>query len=118
MANYDELPVFKACYDLILIVFDIVAGFSKEYKYTLGEKLKNEMLEVMILVYRANNAANKVAMLRDAKEKLELMRIYLRILKDLKQINLKRFVFVNDKIEIISKQLNAWLKWADQKSNA
>jgi CRISPR/Cas system-associated endonuclease Cas3-HD len=118
LAQYDQLPVFKACYDLILIIFNTVSSFTKEYKYTIGEKLKNETLEVMILVYRANSVVNKAEFLQEGKEKLELMRIYLRIHKDLKQINLKKLIFINERIEIIAKQLNAWQKWASQMKNA
>ncbi len=39
MALHYELPVYKACYDLLLEVFRFTKGFSKEYKYTVGESL-------------------------------------------------------------------------------
>jgi hypothetical protein len=42
MALYDELPVFKAAYDLLLDIYRFSAKLTREYKYTLGEKLKNE----------------------------------------------------------------------------
>lgn len=42
MALAEELPVYKASYDLVLAVFNITRNFKKEYKYTLGESLKNE----------------------------------------------------------------------------
>jgi hypothetical protein len=37
MATYDELPVYKATYDLLLEMFHFTKDFSKEYKYTVGE---------------------------------------------------------------------------------
>jgi hypothetical protein len=39
MAYYDELPVYKATYDLLLEMFRFVKDFAKEYKYTVGESL-------------------------------------------------------------------------------
>ena len=54
MAQYSELPVYKASYDLLLAIFHFVKNFTKEFKYTLGEKLKNETLEMLINIYRAN----------------------------------------------------------------
>jgi len=42
MATYNELPVFKATYDLLLEMFRFTKDFSKEYKYTVGESLKKE----------------------------------------------------------------------------
>jgi hypothetical protein len=35
MATYDNLPVYKDNYDLLLIIFDMVKKFEKQYKYTL-----------------------------------------------------------------------------------
>jgi hypothetical protein len=35
MATYDNLPVYKESYDLLLLVFETVKKFEKQYKYTL-----------------------------------------------------------------------------------
>jgi hypothetical protein len=35
MTTYDNLPVYKTSYDLLLLVFNAVKEFKKEYKYTL-----------------------------------------------------------------------------------
>jgi hypothetical protein len=53
MSLYDELPVFKASYDLLLNVFQFTANFKWAYKYAGEEKLKNETLLLIVLVYRA-----------------------------------------------------------------
>ncbi len=45
MENYDELPVYKASYDLLLEIFRFTKEFTKEYKYTIGESLKKETVE-------------------------------------------------------------------------
>jgi hypothetical protein len=45
MAQYNELPVYKATYDLLLAIFQFTKEFSKEYKYTVGESLKKETIE-------------------------------------------------------------------------
>jgi hypothetical protein len=50
MAQYDELPVYKATYDLLLEMFRFTKDFSKEYKYTVGESLKKETIEVIRLL--------------------------------------------------------------------
>ncbi len=55
MSRYDELPVYKATYDLLIGIFRFTKDFSREYKYTVGEKLKNETLDLIILIYRANS---------------------------------------------------------------
>jgi len=41
MAKYDELPVYKASYDLLLKIFRFTKEFNGEFKYTVGESLKS-----------------------------------------------------------------------------
>lgn len=46
MALYDDLPVFKEVYQLILRIFDYTKDFPKEYKYTLGQDMKRDGITV------------------------------------------------------------------------
>ncbi len=110
MATYDELPVYKATYDLLLEMFRFTKDFNKEYKYTVGECLKKETVELITLIYRANSRADKHATLQTAREHIEVIRLLVRLMKDMQQINLKRFVEVNKQIENVSKQLTGWQK--------
>ncbi len=107
---HQELPVYKASYDLLLAIFVFTKDFTKEYKYTVGESLKTETLLLLTLIFRANSRANKEAVLQEARERIEVIRLLIRIMKDLKQINLKCFVQVNEKVEDVSKQLTGWQK--------
>ena len=110
MALYNELPVFKACYDLLIEVYRFTKDLTREYKYTIGEKLKNETMELTMHIYRANSTNEKHKVLQSGREKVEEIRIYVRLLHDLKQIKLKKFIHVSRYIENISKQLTAWQK--------
>lgn len=110
MALYSELPIYKASYDLFLSIFEYTYHFSKEYKYTVGEKLKNETLELIMNIYRANIKRDKIDVLQKARENIEVIRLLFRLTKDLKQISIKKFVAINEKIENVSKQLTGWQK--------
>ena len=50
--------LYKATYDLLLAIFQFIKEFSKEYKYTVGESLKKETLDLLTLIYRANTIAD------------------------------------------------------------
>lgn len=93
MANYDELPLFKASYDLLLEIFRFVKDFSREYKYTIGQTLKEESVSLVMLIYKANCSVDKKSIVVSAREKLEKIRLVIRLVKDLKQINTKKFVW-------------------------
>jgi len=111
MTLYNNLPVYKTSYDLLLNLFKFSNNFSRDYKYTLGESLKKELIDLISNIYFCNREIigrkDKIVI---AQKNTETIRLYLRLLKDLKQINLKKFIVLNEQIESISKQLTAWKK--------
>jgi hypothetical protein len=108
MATYFHLPVYKASYDLVLEMFKVIKDFNREYKYTLGENIKREAVEMITNIYRANSSFFKKPHLEKAREEIETIRIFFRLTKDLRQVGLERFVDINERIENVSKQLAAW----------
>lgn len=110
MALYYNLPVYKDSYDLMLQLFFQTKSLPKEYKYTVGEKLKNEALALIIAIYEATKQVEKakVECIEKAKAHLEIIRLLTRILKDLKIWSLKTIILLNTAIETISKQLSKW----------
>lgn len=111
MTNYQNLPVYKTSYDLLILIFSFVKEFSKEYKYTLWDSIKKELLDLIKNVYKANSSFdNRLINIKNARENIETLRLYIRLCKDLKIINLKSFVDVSENVESISKQLFSWEK--------
>jgi len=110
MSRYDELPVYKASYDLLLVIFQFTKNFNKEFKYTVGESLKKETTELITLIYRANSKKEKHDVIQEARERIEVIRLFIRLMKDLRQISVKRFALVNKQVENVSKQLTGWQK--------
>jgi hypothetical protein len=106
MKLHSDLPVYKSTYDLLLGIFEFTKGFSKEYKYTVGESLKKETIDLLILIYRVNTRQDKGAVLEEAKERIEVIRLLIRLMKDLHQISIKSFVNINSIVEEVSKQLS------------
>lgn len=110
MATYDNLPVYKSSYDLLLLIFETVKNFTKEYKYTLWDTIKKEIINMISNIYKANRQKNKTKNIVLAREKVELLRLYFRLWRDLKIISLNKYINIQILLESISKQLTAWEK--------
>jgi hypothetical protein len=87
---------------------------KREYKYTIGERLMNASIDLIINIYKANKQKEKKKYIAVAQEHTELIRLLLRLLKDIKEISLKRFISLNEKIELVSKQLTGWMKYQNK----
>ena len=90
---------------MLLSIFQFTRDFNREYKYTVGESLKKETIELLTLIYRANSKYRKTEILQTARERIEVIRLLIRLMKDMKQISLGKFVKINVVVENVSKQL-------------
>lgn len=54
MALYYELQVFKDVYTLVQKVFLYTQEFPREYKYTLGQDMKRDAIQLVRSICRAN----------------------------------------------------------------
>jgi len=108
MAIYENLPVYKASYDLLILTFQIIKEFKKEYKYNLWDTIKKEVINLISNIYKANYKTDKSRNIASAREKIELLRLYFRLSRDLRIITMNKYIEVNILVENISKQLTAW----------
>ncbi len=118
MALYDQLPVYKLFYDLLLDIYRLSKHMDRDHKFTLGESLKKDAMELILLIYRANSVHDKVDLLSQAKEMVERIRLLLRVAKDLKQLSVKQFVVLSEKLETGSKQINSWYIYNVKSANS
>ena len=59
MALYYDLPVYRDTYRLILRIFEVTKDFPRDYKYTLGQDMKRDALQLVRSIYRANRSRDK-----------------------------------------------------------
>ena len=55
MAQYKHLPIYKTTYELLEAVTQKTRHFPKEFKYTLGDKIRTECIELVVFIYKANS---------------------------------------------------------------
>jgi len=51
MAPYKHLPIYKATYDLLQKVTFYTRNFPRDFKYTLGDRLREEVINLVIYVF-------------------------------------------------------------------
>ena len=114
MANYDNLRVYKTAYDLMIEIFQW-GGVPRDIKFTLVQDLKQEIVEIIKLIYKANATTDKGVVIEKARERVVVVKLYLRLLCDMRHISQKNYAMVAEKAESISKQLTSWQKYQSDK---
>lgn len=90
MALYYDLPVYRDTYKLILKIIECTKDFSKEYKYTLGQDMKRDALQLVRSIYRANKSTSKLEHLETFMDDFELLKLEIRLCLDMKVLELKK----------------------------
>lgn len=56
MAIHTDLAIYKACYELLSLSTDLVKNMPRDFKASMGRKIHEECIDMLVLVARANIA--------------------------------------------------------------
>ena len=102
MAQYRHLPIYRLTYELLQRVMVVCKDFPREYKFTLGQKIKEEVIEMVVLIYRSNSSENKTSHIEQLLERLQVAELLLRLCHDMKLIPMKSLT--NDLLSTVMKR--------------
>ena len=108
MALYYDLPVFNDTYMFTLKIFEITQHFSREYKFTLGQDMKRDCITLVRAIYRANKNKEREAYLEQFLDDFEVLKLEIRLCKDLHLITIKQQAQLALYMEKIGKQITGW----------
>jgi hypothetical protein len=110
MAQYQHLPIYKLTYDILLRIMQITKNFPREYKYTLGQKLRDEIIDLVILIYRANSAKDKTEFLSMIVDRVQLIQLLIRLCHDIRILPRKHYADMAEKTDSLARQAQGWLR--------
>jgi len=110
--NHNEISLIQKSYDLYKSIYQIVKTFPKGDKYNLGNELKNLNLQIIELLIEAESAKKdwKVPLVEKTSAKLGLLKIFIRLASDLKIIDQKKYLNIQEQLQEIGRMLGGWLK--------
>lgn len=109
-----EVQAVTKAYDILKWLLPLISKLPRSHKFTLGDRITNLGLDVLMLLVEANYTRDKVELLRQANRRLEQMRYLLRLCKDLELFSLKRYGFVSQQINELGSQIGGWLKYQQE----
>lgn len=86
--------------------------FPKRDRYTLGQKIENNILELLEFIILASQSerGEKLKILKKASVKLDVIKVLVRLCRDLKVIDTKKYLSLSSFLQEIGKMLGGWIK--------
>lgn len=112
MALHTNLPIYKVAYDLLDAITDLAKNMPRDFKASIGGKLRDECVEIVVLIFRANVAREKAPHLITLIERLQVAELLLRLSKDKRLISTAQYAKVIALTNSVGKQASGWRRAA------
>ena len=112
MANHTTLPIYKVAYDLLNIITGLAKNMPRDFKQSIGGKLRDECVEIVVLIFRANCAREKAHHLEGLIERLQVTELLLRLSRDKKLISISQYAQAIELTGSVGKQASGWRRSA------
>ena len=112
MAIHTSLTIYKNSYDLFDIIIDLAKNMPRDFKASIGGKLRDECIEILVLIFRANVANEKAPHISTLIEHLQVCELLLRLSRDKKLISTSQYAKAIELTGSIGKQAGGWRKYA------
>ena len=108
MGMHTDLSIYRAAMGLLLMATTLTRNVPRDLKQSLGKRVIDECIEVLMLIARANATQDKRPHLTLLVEKVQVVEFLMRLFKDNRFISIPQHAQAIEVTTSIGKQANAW----------
>ena len=110
--NDIDIPILKKTYELYSTFHEYRRVVSKADRFTVYERSENLIVDLIELFLEAGytKSGNKSAILEKASVKLNTLRFFIRLMKETKVFDLKKYTTLQGMIDEIGRMLGGWIR--------
>lgn len=107
-----DIPIFRKTYDLYKTFYGYRDGVPKQDRHTIFQRCENLILEILEGILAASQAykSDKLTTLEKVSVKLNFLRVFLRLMKEVRAIDGKKYVILEGLVDEIGRMLGGWIK--------
>ncbi len=105
-----EIPLFQQVYDFYRSLYICLQQFPRRDRYTLGQRCELLTIEVLQCIAQAGRLAKseKAAPLEQASAALDLLRVTLRLAKDVRALKAEQYINLQTTLDGFGRMLGGW----------
>lgn len=114
------LPIIQRLINLYKLWHEYLPHLPKKSRYTLGGKIDLLFVELLELAFSASYVGKKekIPYLRKAVSKLDLIKFFLQVLWELKDLDNKKYIAISELLNEIGRMLGGWLRKIEKETPA
>jgi four helix bundle protein len=107
-----DIPIFKKAYELYKSLYELRNGVPKQDRHALWQRIEMTALAIIedLLLAGQRNKQGKSEPLERASMRLNLLRVLLRLAKDTRVLDIKKYANLQQTIDEIGRMLGGWIK--------
>ena len=108
-----DIPIFTKLYDFYKELYQALKTFPKRDRYSLGQKIENIALDVFELLFKINivDKPRKLELLENINAKLDFEKVLLRLARDNKCLDNKRYLHLESSLQELGKMTGGWIRY-------
>ena len=119
MALHTDLPIYKHAYELLRLSVDAMANMRRDFKHSLGARIHTECIDMLVLLAKANAAADadKPARYALVLERVDTVQFLLRVCNDMHLITPKVWANAIELLQSVGSQGGGLKRYFERKDN-
>lgn len=111
MDNFD-VPIFKKSYDLYKAIYGYRLTIPKQDRYAIWQRCENLSLDIIEGLFISSQLPKneKYPSLRRADIKVNFLKVLLRLSREIKALDARKYIILEQMAEEIGKMLGGWIK--------
>ena len=105
-----DVKVINDTYQLLKWLLPIISKYPRNFRYSLGVRIENSLYELLEFLQTAYHSQEKLKHLAAASNKLEHMRLLIRLSHEMHLFDSKIHHALIEQMENIGKQVGGWMR--------
>jgi len=107
-----DIPILKKTYELYRAFHEYRKVIPKADRFTIYQRSDDVIIDIIELFLEAgySKSGNKAITLEKASVKLNTLRFFIRLMKETKALDLKKYTTLQEMIDEIGRMLGGWIR--------
>ncbi len=107
-----DIPILKKSYDLYKAFHEYRKLVPKAERFTIYEQCERTLLDIIEHLFEVGQrkGVDKAAILEKVSVKLNLLRFLIRLMKETKSLDTKKYIVLQEMIDEIGRMLGGWIR--------